>query len=201
MTPPRLFCICAVLCHKSSLQNIMEEQLVPHLLYVFAAFTPHHTTADSSRKHEALKALNTLQLLTGLILDPLQFAHQPQVGVEDAIIYLLQKAYCSLDRPNTTVRILFLDFSSAFNTIQPRLLKAKLEDMQVDASLVTWIYDYLTGRPQFVRLQGCVSERLISNIEAPQGTVLSPFSFTIYTTDLSTVLSHVICKNSQMTQP
>ncbi|KAI3358296.1 hypothetical protein L3Q82_014679, partial [Scortum barcoo] len=45
---------------------------------------------------------------------------EPQVGVDDALIYLLQKAYSSLD------------LSSAFNTIQPRLLKEKLEDMQVE---------------------------------------------------------------------
>ncbi|KAK0132216.1 hypothetical protein N1851_032980 [Merluccius polli] len=60
--------------------------------------------------------------------DPLQFAYQPHVGVDDAIIYLLQKAYSSLDRPNTSVWIMFFDFSSAFNTIQPRLLRAKLEN-------------------------------------------------------------------------
>ncbi|KAK0148535.1 putative RNA-directed DNA polymerase from transposon BS [Merluccius polli] len=115
--------------------------------------------------------------------DPLQFAYQPHVGVDDAIIYLLQKAYSSLDCPNTSVRVMFFDFSSAFNTIQPRLLKAKLENMQVGAPLVTWVDDYLTGRPQFVRLKNCVSDCLISNIGAPQGTVLSPFLFTTYTAD------------------
>lgn len=36
------------------------------------------------------------------------------------------------------------------------------------------------GRPQFVC---CVSDRLISNIRGPQGTVLSPFLFTTYTAD------------------
>ena len=115
--------------------------------------------------------------------DPLQFAYQPHVGVDDAIIYLLQKAYSSLDRPNTSVHIMFFDFCSAFNTIQLRLLKAKLEDTQMGAPLVTWVDDYLTGRPQLVRLQNCVSDRLISNIRAPQGTVLSPFLFTTYIAD------------------
>ena len=33
--------------------------------------------------------------------------------------------------PNTLVCVMFLNVSSAFNTIQPRLLKAKLENMQV----------------------------------------------------------------------
>ena len=124
-----------------------------------------------------------LRLLVYPSQDPLQFAYQPHVGVDDAIIYLLQKAYSSLDRPNTSVRIMFFDFSSAFNTIQPRLLKDKLETMQVDAPLITWVDDYLTGRPQFVRLRNCVPARLISNIGAPQGTVLSPFLFTTYTSD------------------
>ena len=115
--------------------------------------------------------------------DPLQFAYQPHVGVDDTLIYLLQEAYSSLDRPNTAVRVMFFDFSSAFNTIQPKLLKAKLENMQVDSPLVTWVDDYLTGRPQYVRLQNCVSDRLISNIGAPQGAVLSPFFFTTYNAD------------------
>ena len=107
--------------------------------------------------------------------DPLQFAYQPHVGVDDAIIYLLQKAYSSLDCPNTSVRVMFFDFSSAFNTIQPRMLKAKLENMQVGAPLVTWVDDYLTGRPQFVRLKNCVSDRLISNIGAPPGNCTVSF--------------------------
>ena len=42
----------------------------------------------------------------------------PEVGVEDAIIYLLQQAISHLDKAGSTVRIMFFDFSSAFNTIQ-----------------------------------------------------------------------------------
>ncbi|KAF7641808.1 hypothetical protein LDENG_00271510 [Lucifuga dentata] len=55
--------------------------------------------------------------------------------------------------------------------------------MQVEAPLVTCITDYLTGRPQYVRLQGCVSDMVVSNTGAPQGTVLAPFLFTLYTSD------------------
>ncbi|KAI3358821.1 hypothetical protein L3Q82_015218, partial [Scortum barcoo] len=59
--------------------------------------------------------------------DRLQFAYQPGVGVEDAILYLLHRAHSHLDKGSGTVRILFLDFSSAFNTIQPTLLRDKLK--------------------------------------------------------------------------
>ncbi|KAI3363782.1 hypothetical protein L3Q82_001390 [Scortum barcoo] len=81
--------------------------------------------------------------------DRLQFAYQPGVGVEDAILYLLlHRAHSHLDKGSGTVRILFLDFSSAFNTIQPTLLWDKLSRMGVDPQLMDWISDYLTGRPQ-----------------------------------------------------
>ncbi|TWW57035.1 hypothetical protein D4764_08G0010220 [Takifugu flavidus] len=81
--------------------------------------------------------------------EPLSGPYQPKVGVDDAVIYLLQGAYSSLDRLNTTVWVMFFDFSSAFNTIRPRLLRAKLENMQMDAPLVSWIEDYLTADFQY----------------------------------------------------
>ena len=53
----------------------------------------------------------------------------------------------------------------------------------VDPLLVTWITDYLTERPQYVRLKGCISDTVVSSTGAPQGTVLSPVLFTLYTSD------------------
>ncbi|KAI3377094.1 hypothetical protein L3Q82_000293 [Scortum barcoo] len=83
---------------------------------------------------------------------------------------------------------MFFDFSSAFNTIQPRLLGDKLQLAGVDHHLTTWILDYLTHRPQFVRVsgsEGSESDRLLCSTGAPQGTVLAPFLFTLYTADFS----------------
>ena len=71
--------------------------------------------------------------------DPLQCAYQEKVGVEDAILYLLHKAHSHLDRGSGAVRIMFFYFSSAFNTIQPILLRDKLSGVGVDAHLVFWI--------------------------------------------------------------
>ncbi|KAI3376126.1 hypothetical protein L3Q82_016655 [Scortum barcoo] len=94
--------------------------------------------------------------------DRLQFAYQPGVGVEDAILYLLHRAHSHLDKGSGTVRILFLDFSSAFNTIQPPLLRDKLSRMGVDPQLMDWISDYLTGRPQSTLMTqaivGCIRD-------------------------------------------
>ena len=116
-------------------------------------------------------------------LDPLQFAYQAKVGVEDAIIYLLHRAHSYLEKGKGAVRIMFFDFSRAFNTIQPLRLSDKLLQMGVNVHLVSWITDYLTERPQFVRLKDCLSETVVCSTGAPQGTVLSPVLFTLYTSD------------------
>ena len=65
-------------------------------------------------------------------LAPLQFAYQEKVGVEDTFTFLLHKSLSHLGRDSGAVRITFLDFSSAFNTIQPRILRHKLTEMGVD---------------------------------------------------------------------
>jgi len=70
-------------------------------------------------------------------LDPLQFANQKHTGVEDAILYMLHRAYAYLNVPGSYVRIMFSDFSSAFNTIQPSILKDKLLGMGVAPSLTS----------------------------------------------------------------
>lgn len=57
--------------------------------------------------------------------------------------------------------------------------------MGVDQLLITWINSYLTGRPQYVRLGSSSSETIVTNVGAPQGTVLSPFLFTMYTADFT----------------
>ncbi|KAI3367089.1 hypothetical protein L3Q82_008124 [Scortum barcoo] len=73
-----------------------------------------------------------LRPLVSSFMDPLQFAYQPDIGVDDAVIYLLHTSLTHLEKAGSTVRIMFFDFSSAFNTIQPRLLGDKLQLAGVD---------------------------------------------------------------------
>ncbi|CAM4735666.1 unnamed protein product [Leuciscus chuanchicus] len=63
------------------------------------------------------------------------------------------------------------------------LLGEKMGRMKVVPSLVLWCLDYLSLRPQYVRLQNSVSSIVLSSTGVPQGTVLAPFLFTIYTVD------------------
>ncbi len=44
------------------------------------------------------------------------------------------------------VRMLFVDFSSALNTVIPSKLTTKLGDLGINTSLCNWIMDFLTNR-------------------------------------------------------
>ncbi|KAI3357177.1 hypothetical protein L3Q82_015638, partial [Scortum barcoo] len=66
----------------------------------------------------------------------------------------LHTALTHLQLPNTYVRMLFVDFSSAFNTVIPDKLILKLHNLGLPSSLCHWIRDFLTNRPQVVRIWG-----------------------------------------------
>lgn len=145
-------------------------------------FRPVALTSHVMKVFERL-ILAQLRPIVSSALDPLQFAYQAQLSVDDAVIYLLQRAHSHLDSVKGSVRIMFFDFSSAFHTIQPFLMSDKLLGMGVSSATVSWITDYLSGRPQYVPLGDTLSDTVVSNVGAPQGTVLSPFLFTLYTSD------------------
>ncbi len=81
------------------------------------------------------------------------------------------------------VRLLFIDNSSAFNTIVPTKLAVKLSDLGLNTSLCDWIQDFLTTRPQVVKVGQFTSNSITLNIGAPQGCVLSPLLYSLYTHD------------------
>lgn len=114
--------------------------------------------------------------------DPLQFAYRPRRGVEDATVTLLNLLFKHLDNNGSHARLLFIDFSSAFNTIQPHILTTRLlEQFDLSNNLVGWILNFLTDRTQRVRVNGSLSEKVCSSTGSPQGCVLSPLLFILYT--------------------
>uniref|UniRef100_A0A3B1IGH8 Reverse transcriptase domain-containing protein n=1 Tax=Astyanax mexicanus TaxID=7994 RepID=A0A3B1IGH8_ASTMX len=116
-------------------------------------------------------------------LDPLQFAYRPNRSTDDAITTTLHLSLTHLEKKDTYVRMLFIDFSSAFNTIIPQNLIRKLSSLGLNTPLCNWILDFLTGRPQSVRFGGSTSSTITLNTGAPQGSVLSPLVFTLLTHD------------------
>ncbi len=49
------------------------------------------------------------------------------------------------------------------------------------SSFCDWIQDFLTGRPQVVKMGQFTSNSITLNVGAPQGCVLSPLLYSLYT--------------------
>ncbi len=84
--------------------------------------------------------------ITGPLLDPLQFAYRATRSMDDAVNMGLHYVLQHLDRPGTYVRILFVDFSWAFNTIIPNRLLPKLTQLSVPTSICQWITSFPTDK-------------------------------------------------------
>ena len=76
----------------------------------------------------------------------------------DININLLMTYKKGLNLLKPTQGFFFVDFPSAFNTIQPLMMR-KVFDMNVNCgpTRVAWIHSYLTLRPQYVKLNGAIS--------------------------------------------
>ncbi len=128
-------------------------------------------------------------------LDPLQFAYRPNRSTDDAISQVRHSSLTHIDSKNGNyVKLLFIDYSSAFNTIVPTKLAVKLSDLGLNTSLCDWIQDFLTGRPQVVKMGQFTSNSITLNIRAPQGCVLSPLLYSLYTRLRVLSQLHLYCK-------
>ncbi len=127
-------------------------------------------------------------------LDPYQFAYKRHRGTDDAINSLVHLVIKHLENPRAYAKLLFVDFSSAFNTLQPHILLKTMQQMNVNPFIIKWFYSFLTNRSQQVRVNRTLSESTIINTGAPQGCVSSPVLFTLYTNECtcSTVNNYMI---------
>lgn len=75
--------------------------------------------------------------------------------------------------------MLFIDYSSAFNTIVP----SKPRALGLDTTICNWILDFLMGRPQAVRIGNNPSSALTLNTGLPKGCVLSPLLYSLFIHD------------------
>lgn len=143
-------------------------------------YRPVALTSVVMKSFERL-VLSHLKAITNPHLDPLQFAYRANRSVDDTVNIALHHILQHLDSPGNYARILAVDCSSAFNTIIPAWLQHKLSQLGVPDSTCRWITDFLSDRKQCVKLGKHTSDSRSISTGSPQGCVLSPMLFSIYT--------------------
>ena len=76
-----------------------------------------------------------------------------------------------------SVTSLFLDFTSAFNTISPTTLVNRLIPTNLNSNIINWTYNYLTNRQQKVITPNSTSALIVISIGSFKGCVPSPYYF------------------------
>ena len=88
-----------------------------------------------------------------------------------------------VDRGNM-VGVMMVDLSAAFDMVDYDLLLQKLELFGLDSMAVDWMRSYLTARHQSVFVDGCLSPPKDIVCGVPQGSILGPLMYILYTNDI-----------------
>lgn len=118
--------------------------------------------------------LSHIQAILPLSQDIHQFVNRANRSTEDAVTIAVRAAASHPEQQECSVRILVVDYSSAFNTLLLYRLMSKLTDLGLSAPACHWILDFLTGPSQRVRVSLNTSP-VIS--DSPQGYSLYTYDY------------------------
>ena len=114
------------------------------------------------------------------ISDENQSAYIVFHSTETALLKIQNDIATSVDK-GAAVGLVLLGLSAAFNTTDHLILFNCLQ--------LKWVQSYLNSRKQRIKIDGHLSDAFKLPYGVPQGSVLGPLLFTLYTTPLSSVIS------------
>ena len=130
----------------------------------------------------------TNYLKTNSLFEKHQSAYRKHHNTETALIKITNDLLLSADNKKVSVLVL-LDLSAAFDTIDHKILLARLQKtFGFRGTVLNWFKSYLSNRLQCVKIKNIFSNDKPLLFGVPQGSVLGPLLYTLYTTPLGGII-------------
>ena len=131
--------------------------------------------------------LNNYLTVNGLN-ERFQSANKAHHSTETALLTITNDILLSLDKRDN-VFLLLLHLPAAFDAINHSLLLSSLENsFGITGTVLQWFHSYLSGRSQFVEINDTKSSVRDLTVGVPQGSVLGPILYLLYTTPLTEII-------------
>ena len=158
---------------------------------VLKNFRPVSNLSFLSKVIEKVIAARLLDHMTANnLMDPMQSAYRKGHSTETALLRVHDDIVSAVDKGHGVILIL-LDLSAAFDTVDHTILLTFLsEHIGLSGQALDLFKSYLSGRTQCVSIEGILSELSELAYGVPQGSVLGPVEFCIYTLPLGAILRH-----------
>ena len=117
------------------------------------------------------------------VLCPAQYGFTPKQSTVHAILDIVSTCFDNVENKKFT-GLLLLDLTKAFDTVQHKILLAKLNHHGIRGVVNNFFESYLTNRSQAVIILDNHSSKSNIDIGVPQGSSLEPLLFLLYINDL-----------------
>ena len=131
------------------------------------------------------------------LLHPQQHAYRSHHSTTTAMLAMYD-TWVEAAEHGKIAGVTMIDMSAAFDVVDSSILLAKARLYGVTRDTEQWLWSYLTGRTQCVTIGGATSSTLPLEAGVPQGSILGPALYSLFTSDFPEVVHLEDCPHGPL---